>query len=183
MSGLVVREAAHEDAAAIAGIHVRAWQAAYRGLMPDAWLDDLTVERRTDTWTGILSAPGGPGTTLVGDDGEAGVVGFCSVALPSRDEDAGPSTAEISALYIEPSQWRSGIGRALLDEVLARLRAAEWEDVTLWVLAGNASARAFYERFGFAPDGAEVEHVPSDVQQSAGLRAHRLRAALAPITR
>jgi ribosomal protein S18 acetylase RimI-like enzyme len=183
MPAVVVREADPEDAGAVAGVHVRAWQAAYRGLMPDEWLDDLTVERRTETWTGILTESAGKGTTLVGDDGPAGVVGFCSVQLPSRDEDAGPSTAEISALYIEPSRWRSGIGRALLGEALTRLRAAEWEDVTLWVLAGNASARAFYERFGFAPDGAEVEHVPPGVQESAGLRAHRLRASLAPITR
>ena len=82
-----------------------------------------------------------------------------------------PSTAEISALYIDPSRWRSGVGRALLAEALARLRAAEWSEVTLWVLAGNAPARAFYERFGFAADGAEVEHVPSGVAPAAARRA------------
>jgi ribosomal protein S18 acetylase RimI-like enzyme len=183
MAGLVVREAGPGDAGSVAGIHVRAWQAAYRGLMPDAWIDEMTVERRTDRWVAILSESGEHGATLVGDDPQAGVVGFCSVTFPSRDEDAGPSTAEISALYIEPSQWRSGVGRALLGEALTRLRAAEWDDVTLWVLAGNAQALAFYERFGFAPDGAEIEHVPSDVGESAGLQAYRLRAPLSPITR
>jgi ribosomal protein S18 acetylase RimI-like enzyme len=179
MPGVVVREAGVEDAAAVAEIHVRAWQAAYRGLMPDEWLDGLTVERRTESWSEILARSDGRGSTLVGVDDQAGVVGFCSVSLPSRDEDAGPRTAEISAFYIDPSHWRSGVGRALLEEAVMRLREAEWDDVTLWVLAGNASALAFYERFGFAADGAEVEHVPSGVERVAGVRAHRLRAPLA----
>ena len=88
-----------------------------------------------------------------------------------------------SALYIEPSRWRAGVGRALLAEALARLRAAEWSEVTLWVLAGNSPARAFYERFGFAADGAEVEHVPSGVAPAAAPRAHRLRLTLEPARR
>jgi ribosomal protein S18 acetylase RimI-like enzyme len=180
MPGLVVREADIEDAPAVAGIHVRAWLAAYRGLMPDEWLDGVTVKQRTQSWREILAGARDPGSTLVGEDEGVGVVGFCSVSLPSRDEDAGAATAEISALYIDPSRWRSGIGRALLVEALARLRAAEWSEVTLWVLAGNAPARAFYERFGFAADGAEVEHVPSGVAPAAAPRAHRLRLTLEP---
>jgi GNAT superfamily N-acetyltransferase len=147
----------------VAGIHVRAWLAAYRGLMPDEWLDGVTVKQRTQSWREILAGARDPGSTLVGEDEGVGVVGFCSVSLPSRDEDAGAATAEISALYIDPSRWRSGIGRALLVE-----------------LAGNAPARAFYERFGFAADGAEVEHVPSGVAPAAAPRAHRLRLTLEP---
>ncbi len=183
MPGLVVREADIEDAPAVAGIHVRAWLAAYRGLMPDEWLDDVTVEQRTQSWSEILAGARDPGSTLVGEEAGVGVVGFCSVSLPCRDEDAGPGTAEISALYIEPSRWRAGVGRALLAEALARLRAAEWSEVTLWVLAGNSPARAFYERFGFAADGAEVEHVPSGVAPAAAPRAHRLRLTLEPARR
>jgi len=36
----IVRDARAEDAAAIAEVHVRAWQAAYRGLMPEDFLID-----------------------------------------------------------------------------------------------------------------------------------------------
>ena len=68
MPGLVVREADIEDAPAVAGIHVRAWLAAYRGLMPDEWLDGVTVKQRTQSWREILAGARDPGSTLVGED-------------------------------------------------------------------------------------------------------------------
>jgi GNAT superfamily N-acetyltransferase len=57
---------------------------------------------------------------------------------------------------VHPDAWRTGIGRALMDVALGDLRAAGWRWVTLWVLAENQQARAFYARFGFPPDGAEM---------------------------
>ena len=54
-TGLVrLRRATVDDAPAIAGVHVRTWQAAYRGLMPQALLDSLTFERRRGWWKGQL---------------------------------------------------------------------------------------------------------------------------------
>jgi GNAT superfamily N-acetyltransferase len=47
--------------------------------------------------------------------GAAGDPGTCPIATPSRDEDAGPDTAEIAALYVSPDRWRTGLGSALLD--------------------------------------------------------------------
>jgi hypothetical protein len=41
---LRVRAAVLDNACARGRLHVRAWQAAYRGQMPDAYLDDLSVE-------------------------------------------------------------------------------------------------------------------------------------------
>lgn len=40
-------------------------------------------------------------------------------------------------------------------EILARSAADGFPDLSLWVLKENAPARRFYERAGFAPDGAE----------------------------
>ncbi|MFD0822190.1 GNAT family N-acetyltransferase, partial [Micromonospora zhanjiangensis] len=41
----------------------------------------------------------------------------------------------------------------LLGAAVDRLRAAGHDAATLWVFAANASARAFYARHGFTPDG------------------------------
>lgn len=57
---------------------------------------------------------------------------------------AGTST-EITWAYVDPSLYRSGIGRALVEHVLARAT----EPVELEVLDGNDAARGFYERMGF----------------------------------
>ena len=43
---LTVRRATPEDAAGVAGVHVRSWQVAYRGLLPDDYLDGLRPEDR-----------------------------------------------------------------------------------------------------------------------------------------
>jgi len=62
-----------------------------------------------------------------------------------------PDARELAALYIDPAFWWSGLGSALLLQGLTHLQQ---DEQLLWVLAGNAPARRFYERHGFAPDGA-----------------------------
>jgi ribosomal protein S18 acetylase RimI-like enzyme len=152
VNAIAVRRAVEGDAAAIAAVHVRAWQAAYRGIVADAILDRLTVEDRERMWTDLLAGGAdAPATTVAEVDGA--VAGFCTVATPSRDEDAPPCTAEIPALYVDPDRRRRGIGATLLGAALRGLEQGGWERVTLWVFSGNDAARAFYARFGFEPDG------------------------------
>jgi GNAT superfamily N-acetyltransferase len=153
VSAIVVRHAEKGDVPAIAGVHVRAWQAAYSGLVHDAVLDRLSVAEREEMWSGLVPSRDHAHVTIVAEiEGE--VVGFCSVAAPSRDADAPEGTAEIPAIYVEPDRRRGGVGAALLDAALLALETAGWRRVTLWVVATRAPARAFYARFGFAPDGA-----------------------------
>jgi ribosomal protein S18 acetylase RimI-like enzyme len=168
-----VRRATPDDASAIARVHVRAWRAAYRGILPDDLLDGLSVEQRTARWGEWLAASGGEVATLVATGAGGEVTGFCGVATPSRDDDATERTAEIAATYVDPDRWRGGIGAALLDAALGELRAAGYRDATLWVLAENAPARAFYARHGFAPDGRESRH-----DATGGQPIVRMRIAL-----
>ena len=151
---LAVRRARPADAAAIAGVHVRAWQIGYRGLVPDAILDAMSVREREARWGEILDRDDAASYTLVAERGRH-LIGFCSIIAPSRDEDAGARTAEVAAIYVEPDAWRTGAGSALLSAALQGLRDDGWHAVTLWGFAANARARTFYERFGFALDGRE----------------------------
>jgi len=43
---VTIRQATVEDAAIISFIGVTSWQAAYRGIVPDSYLDSLSVEQR-----------------------------------------------------------------------------------------------------------------------------------------
>jgi GNAT superfamily N-acetyltransferase len=167
---LEVRRAVLEDAAPIAAVHVRTWQVAYRGLMPDEVLDGLSVEGREEMWRQATTGDE-RSAVYVAVEGEV-VVGFCAVAAPSRDDDAEDGVAEIAAIYVEPDTWRTGVGRALMDAALADLRTDGWRGVTLWVLAGNRQAREFYARFGFEPDGAEMTH------EGSGEKEVRLRGSI-----
>src|ERR1700744_5293641 len=114
-----VRVATADDAAAIAGIHVRSWQSAYRGMIGDEILDGLSVARRESDWRQRLHASVSAQAipfTLVAELGGA-ACGFCNVAR--LDDDA---EATIGALYLEPGHLRAGIGGALLRAALDRLR-------------------------------------------------------------
>jgi GNAT superfamily N-acetyltransferase len=138
-----------EDADAIAGIHIRAWQAAYRGLVPDSYLDGQSVPERSLAWRAIIT--GKPHRAWVVEH-EARVAGFAA-AGPSRDPDSPPGTAELAALYVDPPLVGTGLGRHLIGHVVEDLCDQGFHRATLWVLAANERARGFYERAGWAPDG------------------------------
>jgi GNAT superfamily N-acetyltransferase len=146
-----LRDAAPADALALAEVHVASWKAAYRGLMPDAFLDGLVPADRLDRWRKRFAEPG---TRILVWEEQEWIAGFC-FGGPSRDKDADPShCGEINAIYLRPEAWGRGIGRALYEAAIDDFRDRGFEELTLWVLRGNRRARAFYERMGMAPDGA-----------------------------
>lgn len=154
-----IRPAAPDDATAVAAVHVASWQGAYRGVFPDDVLDgpELAVSR-LGQWQRILGEPRPGAVDLVAEDGAAQVVGLLHAGA-TRDDDGGPQTAEVFAIYASPDAWGTGAGRELMTAALDRFRAAGYTDVTLWVLDSNERARRFYERAGFTPDGATKDDV------------------------
>lgn len=53
--GYTVRNAVREEAAQIAKIHVDSWQVAYKGLMPQSYIEQFTIERRERMWTRVIT--------------------------------------------------------------------------------------------------------------------------------
>lgn len=76
-----VRAASIDDAEAIAVVHVRSWQGAYRALIPDAYLDALSVRRRREIWRRIPAEADLPRTgALVLQDGLEQPLGLLAVS-------------------------------------------------------------------------------------------------------
>ncbi|MDI6102618.1 GNAT family N-acetyltransferase [Actinoplanes sp. NEAU-A12] len=147
-----VRAAVPGDAAALAEVHVRTWQAAYAGLIPQDYLDSLDPAQREPGWRRWL-ADLRPPTAILAWESPDGVAGFVAI-MPSRDPDAEPGeTGEITAIYLLPAYWGRGAGRELMAAALRRLTEAGFRQATLWVLGTNARARRFYEAAGWRPDG------------------------------
>jgi GNAT superfamily N-acetyltransferase len=134
---------------AVADVHVRSWQVAYRGLLADAYLDGLRPEDRASRYVFDRSAAEGPETLLACE--ERTIRGFAATGH-ARDEDGG-ETGELLALYVDPDHWGRGIGRLLLVEARERLTGRGFLAAVLWVLAGNERAERFYRADGWAPDG------------------------------
>jgi L-amino acid N-acyltransferase YncA len=151
---LTIRPAETDDAPAIAKVHVDTWQSAYRGIIPQDYLDALTVQSRTIGWVRILERGSGV-ITLVSEDNDGRVVGFAS---GSRIRHAEPRfQAEIGSLYVTPRAQRKEHGRRLFMSLSDRLARQGLKGLFVWVLAQNAS-RAFYETMG----GVEVGEITRD---------------------
>jgi GNAT superfamily N-acetyltransferase len=82
---------------------------------------------------------------LVAEIGGA-IVGFASFIAQDGND------AELDGMFVEPSHWRQGIGRALIEAVERELVA--WRATRLRVVA-NPNALAFYSALGFVPIGEE----------------------------
>jgi RimJ/RimL family protein N-acetyltransferase len=140
---------------------VRAWQAAYRGQMPDAYLDGLRAEDRAEGWARGLARDRSTAPVLVAER-DGAVVGVA--ALGPAEEPTGHG--ELYLINLDPGHWGTGAGRALLDAAHQVLAELGYSDAVLWVLPGNRRARRFYERAGWRADGArrtqEVQGVVVD---------------------
>ncbi len=135
----------------VAQAHVRSWQVGYEGLVPQSYLDALRPEDRAQRYDFDQMNPEGP-FTQVAADGDT-ICGHVTTGV-SRDADRHVA-GEIWAIYVDPSRWRNGIGRLLVQAGCEQLRSHGLDTVCLWVLSGNARARRFYEATGWQWDGAE----------------------------
>lgn len=149
--GKSVRPAMVGDAAEVARIHVETWRHAYKGIVPDSYLDGLSVERRAEFWGKTLSES--TAGTLVAADARGHVVGWASFGV-SRDED-GRGLGEVYAVYLQAADWGKGIGRELMAAAERGLAEQGFSVFTLWVLELNSRTRRFYEKGGYKPDGAK----------------------------
>lgn len=149
---MCIRPGVAADLLAIAAIHVRGRQAAYRGLVPDDVLDRWIAEAWAVERAGDLARRGPELRTWVAEGGDGALLGFADTA-PVADP-ALPNAAELLLLYVEPAAIGGGIGRALLDHATVDLAARGFDPLVLWTLEGNVRARRFYERAGWVADGA-----------------------------
>jgi len=134
----MIRLPTQNDLLSIGHVYCEAWKAAYKGIVPDDFLDGLTDEN---------CAPRShrPDSALVCEDRGKIIGVVCFGAL--RDKNT-PQTGEIYSLYVLPEYWRKGSGRALFDAAKEQLRASGYETLFLWALVENVRARRFYEKMG-----------------------------------
>lgn len=141
------------DIPAIVAIQARSWRTAYRGIVDDAFLDAIPMQRWVESWRAHFFA--GDTHCFVAEENNR-VIGFASVGKPEGVEEEEPSVAEVHTIYIDASHYGLGVGRLLMETALDHLRAEQFTDVVLWVLEDNQRGRRFYESGGWQPDGARA---------------------------
>ena len=146
-SSLIIRPARVQDVRQMARVHVQCWQETYRGLMPDAVLDDPGFPAaRERMWTDVLTSERYRQNRVAvaeRDDELAGI----AMSGPPGDATAA-WTRQLYVLYMYAAGHGTGAGRALLEAVIDPA-----EPAALWVADPSPRAQAFYRKHGFAADG------------------------------
>jgi GNAT superfamily N-acetyltransferase len=140
-----IRLATPADAPAIAQVRVDAWRTTYRGMIPDGYLDAMKVEDSAALWHKVLTAAPNTTSTFVADS-DGRVVGFAS-GMPKPEAKLG-FDCELTGIYLVRDAQGAGIGRRLVGAVAAAQRSHGATAMIAWVIAGNKTARAFYEALG-----------------------------------
>lgn len=163
---MTIRTATPKDIKDIATIHVTAWQVAYKGLIPQSYLDKLSIPKREQAWSNILT---NSNTYTIVHEINGAVVGFANFGH-TRDKDKNKNvTGEITSIYLNPRYWRKGLGTQLFEVILEEMKNQEFTEVTLWVLDTNQTACNFYQKMGLKPDGS----TKLDIRENFELREIR----------
>lgn len=145
---MLIRRATEADGETIGRVHVRSWQATYRGIVPDDVLDALDPVERGQLWRYRVSQLDETRAHVLVVERDEAVVGFAAVGV-SGDGGVG----EVFAIYLDPDVIGTGVGRALFAAAGDALRDLCVERAVLWVAEANAQARRFYEVAGWHADG------------------------------
>jgi N-acetylglutamate synthase-like GNAT family acetyltransferase len=138
-----VRSAVVSDAAVVARIYVVSWNEGFGHLLgrreqssadAERWMDELT-SARARWWVAEV------------DRRVAGFAGIC----PSRDPVAA-DLGELDTIAVDPRDWRTGVGRALMTVALNALRSTGYAEAIVWTPAGYPRGHGFYEATGWLPD-------------------------------
>lgn len=133
-----------DDFVAIGRIYAESWRVAYKGIVPQDYLDGLSPERLSRRLIADMD-----GAYVLTENGE--YIGTSSICA-ARDE-AMAGWGEIMSIYFLPEYFGKGFAKPLLEFVENELEALGFKDIYLWVLEENHRARRFYEKCGFVYGG------------------------------
>jgi GNAT superfamily N-acetyltransferase len=146
---VTLRPAGSADLLPVGALHQRSRVAAYSSFLPAEALVDPTPEAMGEYWVQRWTWERVDHLMTVAErDGT--LAGF---SYFGPDDAGDPATGLLNAIHLEPSERGRGVGRALMVDALAKMRARSWRCAVLWVLRDNTHARLFYERGGWHPTG------------------------------
>lgn len=145
MTRVIIRAAGVEDAEGIAAVHVASWRETYRGMIPDAFLENLSVARRAAQWMSSLSDPSNIYHRAFVAELDGQIVGFSNYGFPQEADEE--FDGELYAIYLLKFAQGRGIGRALFTEAAEGLLELGSSSMLVWVLKENPT-RGFYEHLG-----------------------------------
>lgn len=143
MSLYTIRRATTYDAAGMARVNVESWRATYQGIVHEEFLQNLSVENRTEFWKNIVGQQHPQKIYVVAVDTSNTVIGYATGGVSRESE----FDSELYALYLLPAWQGYGIGKELVEQIFTFCKTQNMLTICVWVLKDNPS-RTFYEAIG-----------------------------------
>jgi GNAT superfamily N-acetyltransferase len=156
MADVSVRPAVPADADEIARIQVMTWQHGYASILPQAVLEQVTIETALAAWTMALTTPPSARHRVLVAQEQDYVVGFTAVAPADDlqpDEPEPQSTVAIGPILVEPRWGRRGHGSRLMAAAVDLARADGMTRAISWIPEADTVTREFLIGAGWASDG------------------------------
>jgi ribosomal protein S18 acetylase RimI-like enzyme len=159
---VILRRGNERDASDIAEIWQLGWRDGHLGFVPQ----ELVAARTEESFRARASERASEATVAVVS---RTVAGFVIVV-----DD------EVEQLYVAADYRGTGVADALMREAERRVRANGRFEAWLAVVAGNARARAFYERTGWHDEGP-FEYAAAAENGSIRVPCHRYTKPVFPV--
>ena len=148
MTELRIRRAVPSDAVDIARVHIDSWKTAYRGIVADDYLDNLSYQERERWWSENLSSSGR--FVFVAEDSSSEsnhkkIIGFCAGGRNLSKSDSDYAVV-LGSIYILQEYRGRGIGKDSLSLAISLVESG-FSSMIVWVLSKNPY-RSFYESLG-----------------------------------
>lgn len=140
----LIRKAEEKDIHGLAKVHLGSWLTTYRGIVPDAYLDNMKLESWIELWTRLLD-PANETVTYVLENPDGGVSGFINGGK-SRETEL-DIDAEVYALYLLKEAQGQGHGRGLMKRLTDYFQEEGYRSMLVWVLEDNPAVH-FYKKMG-----------------------------------
>jgi len=144
---ITICKALFEDANNYVDCLISCWQSAYKGIVPDEFLNNMPTEKnqRIERYKKSLINPDIETYCVINEEK---MIGF--LCIHKKD-------GEIWAIYLIEEFCGKGYGKKVLDFAVNELKRIGHKQIFLWVFEENNRARRFYEKNNFYLNGAKRE--------------------------
>lgn len=143
---IIIRNVRKEDLPSVVDIKIKGWQYAYKGVIDDTYLNNLSNERETRI-AKMEKNYMTNGFIVVELNNE--VVGFCRYIFDnSFSPEINDIDCELCAIYVRPDLKYSGIGTKMFDYVVNEFKKNNKSKMVLWCLKSNEPSKKFYTKMG-----------------------------------
>ncbi|KAF7721463.1 hypothetical protein EC973_004665 [Apophysomyces ossiformis] len=157
---VLLRPAVIGDARLLGKIHAASWKFAYKGILPDIYLENEIDNDRAAHWELKMSKlQQEKRMAMIAEikepNGEHVTIGFVCAEWPKDS----PWGALLDNLHVLPEYQGLGVGKLMMQAVIQWAKQQGVSQLYLYVLKDNNKAIRIYERYGWQFSGQEIHNL------------------------